>query len=90
MKSRLSTPAPPNEEELTVFGRATTPAFPIAGTMDQVRPQGGQWHCDHVYLDWPAYPHSDTQQVAAMRRPRTEARACDWITQEGLTNRGPL
>ena len=25
-----------------------------------------------------------------MRRPRTEARAGDWMTQEGLTNRGPL
>ena len=41
-------------------------------------------------LDWPAYPHSDTHQVAAMRRPRTEARAGDRMTQEGLTNRGPL
>ena len=58
--------------------------------MDQVRPQDGQWHCDHAYLDWPAYPLSDTHQVAAMRRPRTEARAGDWMTQEGLTNRGPL
>ncbi len=29
----------------------------------------------HVYLDWPAYPHSDTRQVAVMCRPRTEARA---------------
>jgi hypothetical protein len=27
--------------------------------MDQVRPQVGQWHCDHAYRDWPAYPHSD-------------------------------
>ena len=43
-----------------------------------------------AYLDWPAYPLSDTHQVAAMRRPRTEARAGDWMTQEGLTNRGPL
>ena len=25
-----------------------------------------------------------------MRRPRTEARAGDWMTHEGLTNRGPL
>jgi len=58
--------------------------------MDQVRPQDGQWHSDHGSLDWPAYPHSNTHQVAAMRRPRTEARAGDWMTQEGLTNRGPL
>ena len=58
--------------------------------MDQVRPQDGQWQSDHAYLDWPAYPLSDTHQVAAMRRPRTEARAGDWMTQEGLTNRGPL
>ena len=25
-----------------------------------------------------------------MRRPRTEARPGDWMTQKGLTNRGPL
>ena len=25
-----------------------------------------------------------------MRRPRTEARSGDWMTQKGLTNRGPL
>jgi hypothetical protein len=24
-----------------------------------------------------------------MRRPRTEARSGDWMTQKGLTNRGP-
>ena len=29
-------------------------------------------------------------QVAALRRPRTEARTGDWMTQEGLTHRGPL
>ena len=50
----------------------------------------GKWHCDHAYLDWPTYPHSDTHQVAALRRPRTEARTGDWMTQEGLTYRGPL
>ena len=52
--------------------------------MDQVRPQDGQWHSDHAYLDWPAYPLPDTHQVAAMRRPRTEARAGDGMTQEGF------
>jgi hypothetical protein len=79
-----------------ILGQETTPAFPkrspVAGTMDQVRPQDGQWHCDHAYLDWSALSSLRPHQVAAMRRPRTEARPGERMSQveEGLTNNGPL
>ena len=48
-----------------------------------------QWHHDHASVDWSAYP-LEPHQVAAARRPRTEARPGDRTTQKGLTNRGPL
>ena len=76
-----------------ILGQETTPAFPkrspIAGTVDQVRPQDGQWHCDHAYLDWSALSSLRPHQVAAMRRPRTEARPGDWTTWKGIDKSGP-
>ena len=49
--------------ERTAFGRVMTPAFPkrcpLAGTMDQVRPNCAQWPSnDHAFVDWSAYPLS--------------------------------
>src|SRR4051812_31575593 len=82
--------APRHEKEIVALGKETAPTFPkrspVAGTMDQVRPQDGQWHCDHAYLDWSALSSLRPHQVAAMRRPRTEARPGERMSQveEGL------
>ena len=67
-----------NRRSSQVFGRATTPAFPkrgpVAGTMDQVRPQSGlSAFDDHAFRRLAGLSSSRPHQVAALRRPRTEA-----------------
>jgi hypothetical protein len=79
---------------LRAFGRVKTPAFPkrspLAGTMDQVRPQSGKWHCDHAFVDWP----TSSSMNPIRRRPRADPVQKqvpgDRMTQKGLTYRGPL
>src|SRR5262245_41061279 len=43
----------------------------------------------HAHVDWSAYPLGP-HQVAAMRRPRTEASTRRLDNAKGLTIRGPL
>jgi len=73
-------------------GHGTRPSrseSPFAGTMDQVRPLPTRSLREHANVDWSTYPFQP-HQVAALRRPRTEARPRRADNAKGLTNRGPL
>src|SRR5207244_1211288 len=83
-----------NQENTTVFGRVTTPAFskrsPLAGTMDQVRPQPIPWLCDHATVDWSTCPPQTPSGGGRAPTPYRSKTPASGTTQEGLTNRGPL
>src|SRR5437764_14731068 len=75
------------------FGSTRSPrpdAKSLAETMDEVRPFAAQWRCDHAGEIRTGLILSDPIRAAALRRPRTEARTGERMTQKGLTIRRPL
>jgi len=86
---------PEKENEPRVFGRAMTPAFPkrspLAGTMDEVRPQTAPWRTRPRATRLAGLILILFHHVAATRRPRTEEWTGEGTTQKkGLTRQGPL
>jgi hypothetical protein len=61
-RSTLPPAARDRRRDRQFLGQVSTPVFPeaksLAGTMDQVRLQSAQWHCDHASVDRSAYPLS--------------------------------
>jgi hypothetical protein len=85
-------PRQPNKE-LQNFRAGYDTSLPEAKSLrrddGQVRPPSGMWHSTTPLVDWPTIlcePH----QVAAARRPRTEASPRRLDNERGLTRRGPL
>src|SRR5258708_33510628 len=63
---------------------------PLAGTMDQVRPQPIRWPCDHANVDWSTYPLQTPSGGGRAPTPYRSKTPANGMTQKGIDLSRPV